>query len=161
MKKHEFARPGNFVRYIVQPEPDRDSRYNYEATQDDMLFLTEFKGSPLSISDFEKMIDFFEKENADAEETVKIFNVIFSKAEDVFIRRNPDIAERVYEYWKQLRTSRGGKKGLLKKYWRAPDPMNNDPKVTFRRSKDEKRNLRRNRKYDEEYLKKVININNQ
>jgi hypothetical protein len=44
---------------------------------------------------------------------------------------------------------------LLKKYWKAPDPTNNDPKVTFRRLKDEKRNLRRSRKYDEEFLTKV------
>ena len=64
-------------------------------------------------------------------------------------------AERVYEYWKDVRARLGGKKGLLKKYWKAPDPTNNDPKVIFRRLKDEKRSLRRNRKYDDDYLKKV------
>jgi hypothetical protein len=53
-----------------------------------------------------------------------------------------------------LRTN-AGEKGLLRKYWKAPDPSNNDPKVTFRRVKDEKRNLRRNRKYDEDFMLKV------
>jgi hypothetical protein len=53
-----------------------------------------------------------------------------------------------------LRAERGHKP-LLKRYWKAPDPTNSDPRVTFRRYRDEKRVLRRTRKYDEEYLKKA------
>lgn len=157
LKKHEYKRPGNFLRYIVYPDPELDKRYDYEATQDDLLFLTELKGSPFTLNDFEQMINFFEKENADSEETVKPFSVIIKKAKNPIMDNHPVPAERVYEYWKQVRSNRGGMKGLLKKYWKAPDPMNNDPKVTFRRLKEEKRILRRNRKYDEDYLKKVAN----
>eukprot|EP00826_Nyctotherus_ovalis_P037583 TRINITY_DN3438_c0_g1_i1.p6 TRINITY_DN3438_c0_g1~~TRINITY_DN3438_c0_g1_i1.p6 ORF type:complete len:110 (+),score=33.19 TRINITY_DN3438_c0_g1_i1:653-982(+) len=104
------------------------------------------------------MVNFFEKENVDAdgEETVRSFDLLFKKTSNPTIRGNPEVAKRAYEYWKEVRESRGGRKGLLKKYWKAPDPINNDPRVTFRRSKDEKRNLRRNRKYDEDYLKQVF-----
>lgn len=97
----------------------------------------------------------FERENADIEIDVKPFSLLMGKFEEVLMKRNPEGVEKIYEYWKQLRISRSNR-GLLRKYWKAPDPTNNDPKVTFRRCKDEKRNLRRNRKYDEEYLKKVL-----
>lgn len=161
LKKHEFRRGGNYLRHFVQPDPELDTRYNYEATQDDLLFLTELKGSPLNIAEFERMVNFFEKENADAEETVRSFDLLLKRTSNPVMRGNPEVAKRVYDYWKEVRKNRGGRKGLLKKYWKAPDPMNNDPRVTFRRSKDEKRNLRRNRKYDEDYLKQVFAAYNQ
>lgn len=43
----------------------------------------------------------------------------------------------------------------MRKYWRPPDPTNCNPRVIFRRIKEEKRALRKSRKYDEEYLRKV------
>ena len=158
LKKHVFKRPGNFVRYIVHPDPGRDSRYNYEATKDDLKFIEEYKDSPFTIEEFEKIINFFEAENIDSEETVKSFNFMLIRTNEPIIKNKSEIAEKTYEYWRQLRTNRGGKKGLLKKYWMPPDPLNTDPKVTFRRCTEEKRNLRRNRKYDEDYLKKVIKL---
>jgi hypothetical protein len=106
----------------------------------------------LEIESFERLIDFFERENADAEETVLPFNVIAGKLSGV---TDFNLVEKVYEYWKDARGRLGGKRGLLKKYWRAPDQTNNDPRVIFRRLKDEKRSLRRNRKYDDDYLQKV------
>ena len=109
----------------------------------------------MGIEDFEKMINFYEKKNIDVEETVKSFDLVLTQTNDHTIRGNPELSRKVYDYWKEVRESRGGKRGLLRKYWKAADPMNNDPKVTFRRSKDEKRNLRRTRKYDEDYLKQV------
>lgn len=112
------------------------------------------------MEEFEKIVNIFEKENADADEMVRSFELLYARSTDSTIRANPEITRKVYDYWKSVRNSRGGKKGLLKKYWRAPDPLNNDPRVTFRRSKDEKRNLRRSRKYDEDYLKQVNNLNN-
>ena len=154
MKKHEFKRPGHFNRYIQKLDPVQDTRYNYEATQEDLQFLTELKGSPFTRLELERLIDLFERENADLETEVKTFGAIMSKADEPLMRKNPEGVQKIYEYWKQLRESRGSK-GLLRKYWKAPDPTNNDPKVTFRRCKDEKRNLRRNRKYDDEFLKKV------
>lgn len=120
-----------------------------------MKYVAEYKGSPFTVLEFEEMINLFERENADAEDLVKSYKVILNNTMNAIIRRDPEAAEKTYEYWKKLRTNLGGKKGLLRKYWKPPDPMNVDPKVTFRRSTEEKRNLRRYRKYNEEYLKKV------
>lgn len=156
MKNHEFKRPANFMRYVVHPDPALDSRFNYEVTQEDLKYIEDCKEPTFTTIEFEKLFNLFEAENMDSEEAVKPFNAIIPKIGDESLRRNPEIAAKTYEYWKELRTNRGGKKGLLRKYWKPPDPMTNDLRVSFRRCTEEKRNLRRNRKYDDDFLKKVI-----
>jgi len=120
-----------------------------------LLFLTEAKVSVFSIPDFERLIDQIEKVHAGLEGDPKPYEEVLPKIDPVLFKRSPEGVASVYEHWTKLRSERGNK-GLLRKYWKAPDPTNNDPKVTFRRCKDEKRNLRRNRKYDQDYLEKVF-----
>lgn len=142
------------MRFIDNPE--ESSRYNYETTQEDMKFLSETKDLRITVTLFEWLINFFEKRSIDSEEHLLPPDIIAGRLNEINPGIDKELALRIYEYWKKLRTKAGGKKGLLRKYWKPSDPANNDPRVTFRRLKDEKRSLRRNRKYDEEYLKKVM-----
>lgn len=103
-------------------------------------------------------MNFFEKENIDSDDLPLSFEIIAGRLNGMSMGIDKEVAQHIYEYWKNLRMKAGGKKGLLRKYWKPPDPTVNDPKVTFRRLKDEKRSLRRNRKYDEEYFKKVMTV---
>ena len=63
MKKKEFKRPGHFIRYEPKVNPSLDTQFNYEATQEDFMFLAELKGSPFTVKEFERLVNIFEKEN--------------------------------------------------------------------------------------------------
>lgn len=150
-----FKRPGNYIRYNVHPDPKADTRYDYEATQEDIKFIEKLGKPSFTIEEFERLINLFERENYNADNKVSLFPLFVIKSEEGLIRKNEEGVTKIYDYWNETRANRLNK-GLMRKYWRAPDPNNNDPRVTFRSLKNEKHNLRRNRKYDEEYLKKVI-----
>jgi hypothetical protein len=96
LKKKEFIRPGHFIRYFPKLEGDIDNRYNYEATQNDLQFIAEFKGSPFNIPTFEKLIDFFEKENGD-DSLVKPFQFFVKGLENLLFNRQIEEYERTYE----------------------------------------------------------------
>jgi aspartyl/asparaginyl-tRNA synthetase len=46
------------------------------------LFLSGLKGSPLGVEEFEKMMNFYERKNIDAEETVKSFDLVLAQTND-------------------------------------------------------------------------------
>ena len=155
MKNHQFKRTGNYIRYIVHPNPELDTRYDYEATDEDIEFLNKINGPKLTIEEFERLINLFEKENYNAGNRISIFPSFVWKAEKDIISKNEEGTAKIYNYWNQTRSNRVNK-SLMRKYWRPPDPSNTDLRITFRSCKDEKHNLRRNRKYDEDYLRKVV-----
>lgn len=96
LKKHVFKRPGNFIRYIPHVDPSTDNRYNYEATQEDLLFLTELKGSPFTMVEFERLVDTFERENAE-DELVRPFSSFQTKVDEVLMKRNAVGVEKIYD----------------------------------------------------------------
>lgn len=150
-----FKRPGNYIRYNVKSNPETDTRYDYEATQKDIKFLSKLKEPQFTVSEFERLINLFEKENYKADNKIILFPSFVWRAEPELIKKNEDGVRQIYDYWNKVRGDTLHN-SLMRKYWRPADLNNNDPRVTFRSSKEEKHNLRRNRKYDEEYLKKVI-----
>lgn len=154
LKSHKFPRKGNYIRHRVVSDPDNDRRYDYEATNEDMKFNAQLKSPQFTVEEFERLINLFERENFKADSKIILFPSFVLKAEEALIKRNEEGVKQVYDYWNKVRC-KSLNNSLMRKYWRPADPGNNDPRVTFRSCKDEKPNLRRNRKYDEEYLKKV------
>lgn len=151
---HTFKRPGNYIRYKVNANPEADTRFDYEATQRDIKFLAKLKKPSFTMEEFERLINLFERENFKADNKIILFPSFVWKAEEELIRRNEEGVKQIYDYWNKVRGNTLNN-SLMRKYWRPADPNSNDPRVTFRSCKEEKHNLRRNRKYDEEYLKKV------
>jgi len=98
LRKKEFKRPGHFLRYMPIIEGEPDSRYNYDATKEDLMFVAGMKGSPFNIQMFEKLIDIFERENADVNE-VRPF-VYFQEALERFSQslQIKDV-EKIYEVY--------------------------------------------------------------
>lgn len=150
-----FKRPGNYIRYNVKSNPEIDVRYDYEATQEDIKFLSKIKEPQFTVDEFERLINLFEKENYKADNKIILFPSFVWRAESDLIKKNEEGVRQIYDYWNKVRGDTLNN-SLMRKYWRPADLNNNDPRVTFRTSKEEKHNLRRNRKYDEEYLKKVV-----
>jgi hypothetical protein len=155
LKKHVFKRTGNYIRYNAKTNQETDTRYNYEATQRDIKFLTKLKDPKLTIEEFEQLINLFERENYKADNKIILFPSFVWKKESDLMIKNEEGVSQIYDYWNKVRSNMLNN-SLMRKYWRPADPSTNDPRVTFRSCKDEKHNLRRNRKYDEEYLRKVI-----
>jgi len=155
--KRKFNRTSHFIRYFGKLPWEDDTKYNYEATNEDLLFLTELAGSPFTVQEFEKLINFFEKENND-DESVKSYEFFRAQILALNMKQSLEDISKIYDYWKDARNFKHGGKGLLRKYWKPPDPMNPNPKVCFRKNKEEKRNLRRARKYDYEFFQKVFFI---
>ena len=67
-----------------------------------MLFISEFKGSPINIQEFERLIDVFERENAE-EETVKPFSCFVLKVEGIVSKQAADLVDKVYEVSPKLK----------------------------------------------------------
>ena len=154
LKNHKLKRRGNFIRYNSHVDENADKRYNYELTDEDIKFMKEIKPPAFTIEEFERLINLFEKENYNVDNKISLFPGFVWKYEEELIKRNNEGVKQIYDYWNQIRSDRLNK-GLMRKYWRPPDPNNANPRVTFRSCKDEKHNLRRARKYDEEHLRKV------
>lgn len=152
-----FKRPGNYIRYKVHPNPETDTRYDYEATNEDIIFINELKPPKFTTNEFERLINLFERQNFNADNKICLFPSFVWKAEEELMKRNEESVKQIYGYWNQIR-GKCTQKSLMRKYWKPPDPNINDPRVIFRSCKGEKHNLRRNRKYDEEYLKKVTHF---
>eukprot|EP00826_Nyctotherus_ovalis_P016398 TRINITY_DN14744_c0_g2_i2.p1 TRINITY_DN14744_c0_g2~~TRINITY_DN14744_c0_g2_i2.p1 ORF type:complete len:278 (+),score=86.00 TRINITY_DN14744_c0_g2_i2:154-987(+) len=154
LKPHKFQRTGNYIRHMTMSDPESDRRYDYEATDEDRKFNAQLKPPQFTVEEFERLINLFERENYKADNKIILFPSFVLKAEEDLMKRNEEGVKQIYDYWNKVRCKTLNN-SLMRKYWRPADPNNNDPRVTFRSCKDEKPNLRRNRKYDEEYLKKV------
>jgi len=96
LKKHEFKRPGYFVRYEPKQEGGPDIDYNYEATQEDLQFLAELKGSPFEVKEFDSLIDTFEQENEDLE-TVKSLVSMAPVLDRLQLKKPGDAVEKIYD----------------------------------------------------------------
>lgn len=154
LKKHVYKRTGKYVRYNVIPNPEDNKQYDYEATKKNIDFISKLSGPQFTVEEFERLINLFEKENYKADNKIILFPSFVIRAEGELMRKNEEGVKQIYDYWNKIRSGTVHN-SLMRKYWRPADTNNNDPRVIFRSSKDEKHNLRRNRKYDEEYLKKV------
>lgn len=154
LKKHVYKKTGKYIRYNVITNPANDKRYDYEATNTDIDFIHKLSEPQFTVEEFERLINLFEKENSKSDSKIMIFPSFVLRAEEELMRKNGEGVSQIYDYWNKVRSNTVNK-SLMRKYWRPADPNANDPRVTFRSSKEDKHNLRRNRKYDEEYLKKV------
>jgi hypothetical protein len=96
LKKKEFKRPGYFIRYELKVDPSEDTRYNYEASQEDFQYLTELKGSPFTVKEFERLINIFEKENSDDSQKVKSLPELEHALSTLEPRRSFDEVEKIY-----------------------------------------------------------------
>jgi len=150
-----FKRTNVYIRYNPKINQETDTRYDYEATQRDIKFLSKHKEPQFTIEEFERLINLFERENYKADNKIILFPSFVWRGEPELMKKNEEAASQIYDYWNKIRSNTLNN-SLMRKYWRPSDSNNNDPRVIFRSSKDEKHNLRRNRKYDEEYLRKVI-----
>ena len=96
LKKKEFKRAGHFIRYIPRGADGIDNHYNYEATQEDQLFVAGLKGSPFTMAEFDKLMNVFENENAE-EEGAKSFQSFGPAVEALSLKKNPADVEKIYE----------------------------------------------------------------
>jgi len=149
-----YKRTGKYKRYNPITSSETNKRYDYEATNSDIDFISKLKEPQFTVEEFERLINLFEKENYKADNKIILFPSFVWKAEGELMRKNEEGVKQIYDYWNRVRSGTINK-SLMRKYWRPADPNINNSRVTFRSSKDEKHNLRRNRKYDGEYLKKV------
>ena len=83
-------------RKVNEPDP----HYEYEATQQDLLFLTGLKGSPFTVQDFELLINLFERENGEdgTPKPLPAFALALDKAS---ISKPKEELEKIYEVKKE------------------------------------------------------------
>ncbi len=91
-----LRRPNHFIRYHPKIEGEEDEAYNYEVSQDDLRFVAELKGSPFSLDEFERLINFFEKENGD-DESVKEFAFFVPIIRTAAPRQSFEDIEKIFE----------------------------------------------------------------
>ena len=73
-----------------------DNHYNYEASQEDQLFVAGLKGSPFTMLDFEKIMNIFERENGE-EEGAKPFPSFVPAIEALQLKKTMSDVEKIYE----------------------------------------------------------------
>ena len=106
LKTKECRQPHNFIRYISRKEDEADPNYNYEAAQSDLLFLTELKGSPFTVQEFEEMINILERENAEESAVLPLESL--SRALEPIVGAKPrESVEKVYEVSRPHQRSTG------------------------------------------------------
>jgi hypothetical protein len=136
--------------YIKFSETDENYNTEYEATNDDMKFLSELQGSPFYIEDFEAIISLWEKKVL-ANDVLPFEEMLISlpsKYQD-----KSSSVHQLYNYWVSLRVTLKGP--LMRKYKSKPDPSNADPNVTFRPFTENKPSLRKTKKNESDNITKV------
>ena len=94
--KKTVKRPDHFIRYMPPVGDEAERRYGYEATQEDLQFLSGLKGSPFMVQEFERLMNFFERENAD-EGTVKPFEYFVAPMGSLGFKQGVGDIQKVYE----------------------------------------------------------------
>ena len=96
LKKKAMKRPNYLIRHITKKEDEEDTRYNYGATQDDLQFITELKGSPFTMLEFERLINLFEGEDNEYDQ-VKPFDAFLEPISRLGMKQSRDDIAKIYE----------------------------------------------------------------